>query len=127
MDPVRRKFLGVAAIAPVTAGELFRKAANKLPANDLGELRTDAPGYSPDIAAPARFTDFAKWAFKQEKHWRKNAKDICCLDPDIASLHVPLATAYRMQAERNYQEIIERNKDRFFNAIKKHSFFEWYE
>ena len=129
MDSTRRKLLQLAAVAPVTAGSLMGAAKQQLSNMGMAGYGNKVCGYDMQDAPgkPKIFTDFAKWAIGERDSWRRQARDVHSLDPDIACMHIPLATAIRFQCQRNYERIEAEQKSWFERMLADNGKFEWYQ
>lgn len=105
----------VAAAAPALATQAAGLAVPGLMVSGGASvgLPINATGPSPRRT----ITSLASFVLDQEKTWRSKAKDIHRVDPDIASMRLPLGTKCRMQAERNYEKIRQRESDWFLEVL----------
>lgn len=124
----RRKFLGGLALAPVTGRAAMQQAAAQLSGSAAalagGGLDSMAVGVSD--SSPAKFTEFVKYALKRESEWRRQAKHVTHLDPDLLGMHLPLSTLFAWQSKRNYERIKADEEFNFKNIVSKHGEFQWW-
>lgn len=117
----RRSFLRLLGVAPVAAPVAAKAAAGEL----MAASSVTGIGVLPSMTAasadyfgssPAETGDYEKnemkalkaiikgaWPVHVEDRIRRNAQDVRCLDPDLASNRsMSLSTKVRLQRERNY-------------------------
>lgn len=132
MDLNRRSFFGVAAVSPMAAKEIAKKA--------IEEAQMQASGISlhgdslytgivtPDITPNMRslWEAISEMGIPEWKHedLREDARRSRTLDPDIAAMQsLSLDAKLRKQWKRNYHRLVERAKRQTELAHMKHRFF----
>lgn len=114
MNLGRRGLLKLMGVAPAAAGSMAAAAATQaagfaVPGLSAAASLGTAP--QPSFRSGKAFTTFLSFLKDQEAEWREQSKNVQTVDPDIASMRLPLATKCRMQAERNFErrKILESN------------------
>ena len=121
-DLGRREFLGAVAVAPLTGGALVTDMQRKVGLTGIVPGMSGASGAVASGSGQLRFSNFLKFARHQEPQWRQESSYINCLDPDLASMHLPLATLFRMQKARNYERIKADRKTWFERQMEAAGF-----
>jgi hypothetical protein len=126
----RRNFLTSMAIAPVAGQKALADAASRLAGSSglavLGGNSVVEPGGLAG-GGPTVVKDMADFLLKRTPSWKARARYIHSVDPDLLALHLPLATLFRMQRERNYERIKADEEMSFTNTIKRFGKFEFWE
>lgn len=118
VDESRRRFLGVAATMPLAAGDIATRTAQRfMPVG--ATVGMAAAGEPNSLASRKIVKTFSQLLGLSETRWRREARHIHMIDPDLASMHLPLATVFRMQAKRNYHRIVEENRKSLLEKVAR--------
>lgn len=121
----RRKFLRVASASPIAARLAGADMAMQMTGVKVGKDVSVPYRGGPE---PQKMFDFSTWLRSGRLNTLKErSKRITFIDPDLASLSLPLTTLTRIQCERNLQRMVAEEKNWFEQKLKKAGFVEVYD